>query len=209
MRKAVWLVVLLGLWGPVLYAQEEDPETGEGGTPIESEWDVYAPELYSRGDKIFNISLGVIFPTVFFNNGELINHNFSPPVGGTGSLGYSYFLNSHFNIGGEIAGMFNSTLGKSTVFIIPMGLRAGYQFVIKRFEIPLTLGLGMAPQRYLDLGLLGFYLRGGASVFFRFNPDWSFGLNSNWYWFPQWTREPSKNTDGNIVDMTLSVRYHF
>jgi hypothetical protein len=67
----------------------------------------------------------------------------------------------------------------------------------------------MAPQRYLDQGYLGFYLKGGASVYFRFNPDWSFGLNSNWYWLPQWTKDPSKNVDGNIVDLTLSVRYHF
>jgi hypothetical protein len=204
---AFLLLVLLGFWGPLLYAQEEE-EPGEDA-PIESDWDIYMPELYTRGDQTFSISLGLIFPTVFFNNGAKIPHNFSPPVGGTGSLAYNYFFGSHFNVGGEIGGMFNYTLGKSTVFIIPIGMRVGYQFILKRFEFPLTMTIGFAPQRYLEQGYFGFFMKWGAAAYFRFSPDWSFGLNSNWCWFPEWTKEPSKNVDGNIVDLTLSVRYHF
>jgi hypothetical protein len=208
---AFFLVLLLGLGIPPLSAQEEgEPGTGEDEEiPIESEWDVYMPDTYTRGDQTFIISLGLDFPTVFFNRGRLINHNFTPPLGGTGSLAYNYFFGPHFFVGGEIGGMFNYTLSESTVFIIPIGIRAGYQFVVKRFEFPLTAAIGIAPQRYLSEGYFGMFLKGGASVFFRFNPDWSFGLNSNWFWLPQWTSEPSKNVDGNMVDLTLSVRYHF
>jgi hypothetical protein len=52
-------------------------------------------------------------------------------------------------------------------------------------------------------------MKGGGAVYFRFNSDWSFGINANWYWLPQWTNERSKNVDGNIVDILLSARYHF
>jgi hypothetical protein len=130
-------------------------------------------------------------------------------VGGTGSLAYNYFLNSHLSVGGEIGGMFLYTVGKNTLFIIPVGLRLGYQFVFRRFEIPLTLIVGMAPQRYLNLGYLGLFAKGGVSLFYRFNPDWSFGVNANWGWYPQWTRDPALDVHGNIADITISARYHF
>jgi hypothetical protein len=105
--------------------------------------------------------------------------------------------------------MFASTLRENTLFIIPIGVRVGYQFILKRFEFPLALTLGLAPQRYLDLGYAGFFMKPSVSAFFRFNPDWSFGLNSAWWWVPEWTREKDKNVDGHFVDITISARYHF
>jgi hypothetical protein len=207
MRK-VWaflLVLLLSLGSleGTLHAQEDQPGS------IESEWDIYAPEFYSRGDQTFIISMGLIFPTVFFSQGNIIEHNFSPPLGGTGSLAYNYYLDSNISIGGEIGGMFNYTVAESTLFIIPIGFRVGYQFIFHRFEIPLTVTAGFAPQRYLDMGYLGFFAKAGASLYYRFNPDWSFGVNANWGWFPQWTKDPENDVDGNIADVTIAVRYHF
>jgi hypothetical protein len=210
---AFFLVFLLGIvFFPAvngLYAQEEDPGSEDDEEiPIESDWDVYMPELYSGGDQIFTISLGVTFPVIFVQNGEAITHNFFP-VGSTGNLAYNYFLDSHFNIGAEIGGLFNYTLAGNTVFIIPIGLRLGYQFVFRRFEFPLTATIGFVPQRYLNFNYLGFFMKGGASVFFRFSPDWSFGLNAVWSWYPEWTKERDKDVHGNMVDVTLSARYHF
>jgi hypothetical protein len=217
MRKApafvmITLMGFCGFNGPLLQAQEEDPGYEED-IPLESGWDGYMPDLYARGDQTFTISLGVIFPTLFLNQGKPVDHHFNP-VGGTGSFAYNHFLGSHFNVGGEIGVMFNYTLAKNTIFIIPFGLRAGYHLRISRFEFPLNLTVGMAPQRYLDYNYLGFFMKGGAGAFYRFNPDWSFGLNVDWNWFPQWPREndafvPEKNMDGNIIGLTLSARYHF
>jgi hypothetical protein len=212
MQKA-WALLLVFLLAAVLFpghrslAAQEDSEEGEE-IPIESDWDVYAPELYSRGDQTFTISLGVTFPTLFVENRKILEHNFVP-VGGTGNLAYNYFLGPRFNVGGEIGGLFNYTLGNNTVFIIPMGIRVGYQFVFRRFEFPLMFVTGIAPQRYLDLNYLGFFMKGSGSVFFRFSPDWSFGLNTVWSWYPQWTKEREKNAHGNMIDVTLSARYHF
>jgi hypothetical protein len=210
MRKAwAFLLAMLlgfGLSAGTLYAQDND--SGEGGT-IDSDWEIYAPEFYSRGDQTFIISLGVIFPTVFFNNdGDTIKHNLFT-VGGTGSLAYNYFLNSHISLGGEIGGMINYTAAQNVVFIIPIGARLGYQFVFGHLEVPFTLVLGFAPQKYLDYGYLGMFAKAGGSVFYRFNPDWSFGVNINWSWFPQWVKDSSKSVYGNIVDVTVAARYHF
>jgi hypothetical protein len=52
-------------------------------------------------------------------------------------------------------------------------------------------------------------MKAGASVFFRFNPDWSFGLNTAWAWYPEWPKDKEHSMDGNFMDLTLSARYHF
>ena len=235
MRKAWMFLLLLGLYwfsgqGALLFAQEEDfvqedqdeqqeEDEPDYYAPLETDWEGYMQELYSKGDQTFTISLGVTFPTVFLDyKGDIIKkHNLNPAVGGTiGPLTYTYFLSSHFFVGGEIAFLFNHTLGDNTLFLIPIGLQAGWQFIAHRFEFPVAMTVGVVPQRYLDEGYVGFFLKGGGAAFFRFNPDWSFGLNVNWSWYPQWPRENGERTekakktdvDGNMLGLTLSARYH-
>jgi hypothetical protein len=198
-----------------LAAQEDDEDEGggeEGGgeIPIESDWSGLMPDLYARGDQTLTITLGVLFPTVFTGKGELVGDLHDKiKIGGAGSLAYNYFLNSHLYVGGEVGGMFARTLGKNMIFLVPFGIRVGYQFVLGRFEFPLALMIGGAPQKYLDEGYFGFFMKPSASVFFRFNPDWSFGLNNAWWWVPQWTSNSSENVQANFYELTLSARYHF
>ena len=195
---------------PPLGAQED----GDGGDesepnspPIESDWDVYRPDLYARGDKTFNISLGVIFPTIFAGKGLEGNPN-NLKLGGTGSLTFNYFVGSHVFLGGELGGMFAATLGENMLYAVPFGLRAGYQFIARRFEFPLVLMVGAAPQKYLEKGYFGLIIKPGASGFFRYSPDWSFGLNAQWWMLPQWPKN-GKSVFGNFMEFTLSARYHF
>jgi len=204
---AFFLILLLGL--PILLAAQDNGDDPE----FETDWDDYTTDLYTAGDQTFMISLGVIFPTVFVNDGEVWTspeqHKFDPPVGGNGSLAFNYYLSSHFFLGGEVGGMFSPTIAKNTVFTILLGARGGYQFNIWRFEFPITAAIGMFWQTYLNNGYYGLYLKGGLAVYFRASSDWSFGITSNWYWLPQRTEKSSQNVDGNFVDLMLSARYHF
>lgn len=180
-------------------------DDGEGEVPSE-DYTGYIPDLYSRGDQFFSINLGLVFPTLFpeIHNG----HNLNIPDY-TGFLSYNFFINAHWYAGAELGGMFATSKGKNMLFIIPIGIRGGYQFVAGRFEFPVGISLGVAPQRYLDHGYPGFYMKGGGSAYFRFNPDWSFGLNAYWWWVPQWFSDPAYNVNGNFFEVTLSARYHF
>jgi len=202
-----FLMLLLILAVPGLFSQEaERPEA----PPIESEWIDYDTTLYSRGDKTFIITLGMIFPTYFGGAIEDNKHGLS--MGGTGTLSFNYFLTPNFYLGGEISGMFAGTRGDNMLFIVPFGIRLGYQFVYRRFEFPLNLMIGAAPQKKLDEGYFGPILKPGASVFWRFNPDWSFGLNTFWWFIPQWPKPQDGvryNVYGNFLELTLSARYHF
>ena len=202
-RKADIIIILLFLSLPAfVFAQADDPSG-------ETDWDSYQVELYSPGDQTFMISLGVMFPLAFINNGEVVNNNIEPPIGGTGSLIYNYFLTSKFFIGGEISGMFLPTIREYTLYVIPLGFRFGTQFIAGRFEFPIAASVGMAWHTYIDKGYYGLYLKGGGSAFFRATAGWAFGISTYYYWLPQWTDNKSENVDGHFLDLTLSARYHF
>jgi hypothetical protein len=66
--------------------------------------------------------------------------------------------------------------------------------------------VGFAPQTYLEKKYLGFFVKPGVSAFWRFNPDWSFGLNAAWWWVPQWA---ARTVHGNFLELSVSARYHF
>jgi len=204
MHKAGAIILLLLMGLSPLFAQEESDDPS-----VEDDWDEYISNLYVQGDQTIIISLGTVFPTVFLNNGNVIDHNFTPPVGGTGSISFNYFLSSHFFIGAELGGLFLFTLAGSTFFSPQIGVRAGYQFIIWRLEFPINVTVGMNWHNYLNNTYYGLYLKGGAAAFFRATPEWSFGLTVDWGWLPEWTDDRSKNIDGNIVDLMISARYHF
>jgi len=202
MRKfAAFLLILLFSFS-MLYAQENEPSDG-------GEWDIYNDDSYTRGDQTFSVSLGALFPTVLLNNGKKMNNNFSPPVGGTGTLSYNYFFTPNIFLGGEVGGTFISTLADNMYYAILLGARTGYQFYFWRMEFPLNFSIGMIWHRYLDSRYYGLYLKAGGAAYYRFSMEWSFGLGTNWYWLPQWTNERAKNTDGFMIDLLLSARYHF
>ena len=226
MRKAGAFFLILFFIFSLLYAQEPQPslkgvepkvrgsrldnEIPPEDSPDGGDWDFINSDPYTMGDQTFIISILTIFPTVFFNNdGKPINSNFNPPVGGAGSLSYNYFFNSNIFLGGEVNGTFIPTLGNNMYYGILLGARTGYQFNIWKLEFPLNISVGMVWHRYLNSKNYGFYLKGGGAAYYRYNSEWSFGIHSNWYWFPQRKSDRTKNVTGNMVDLLLSVRYHF
>jgi len=198
------ILILMTFFIGQLAAQEDGSDPA-----VEPDWEFYSTDLYVRGDQTFIISLGTVFPAVFYQGKTKLEMNFSPPVGGTGSLIYNYYLHSRLFIGGEISGLFIKTRQKNNLFIIPLGARVGTQFIAGRFEFPLNLSLGMAWHTYLDYSHYGFYMRFGASAYFRIKPEWSFGLTADWSWYPEWTNKKSTNVNGNFVNTMITARYHF
>ena len=219
-EKLLRFVFLLLMLMTVLFLHAQDAETDEededeGGINIESDWSKTV-NPYTRGDQLFCINLGLVQPLFFVEQEEgYLDTNMN--LGGLGSLGYIYFLDAHWFLGGELSGMFSSTIDKSMFYIIPIGFRGGYQFIINRFEFPLSLLIGFAPQSYSDRTYFGFFAKPAAGAFFRFNTDWSFGLNTSFWWVPQWTsktrvfsqRTSAINIHGFFWEFSLGVRYHF
>jgi hypothetical protein len=216
---AFFCILCAALLIPPLSAQEEGEEAEEPDVdteyPIPVDWN---PFRYTPGDQAFIPALGVTVPTLFLGESGALSHNIS--VGVTLSLSYIHFLTPNLFVGGEINGMAATTKRANLLYIVPFGAKVGWQFTLtqlplpfwmRRFEIPVSLTIGGAAQSYLDNeeNYFGFFLKPEVSLFFRFNQDWSFGLNVDWWWIPQWTREPSKDVYGNFLGITIAARYHF
>ena len=200
---SIFLMLALLFLGQGLFAQEWDDDDDFPYIP----WDGFAVSPYAAGDRNFAISMGLLFPTLFIGS-EIQNNEHGIRLGGMGSLAFNYFLTPNIFVGGELAGTFLRTRGRNMLYIVPFGARIGYQFIFNRFEVPVSVLLGGAGQSYLGNGYFGPIVKPGASVFWRFNPDWSFGLNTKWWFVPQWPRN-SLNVYGNFLEITLSARYHF
>ncbi|MCL2007988.1 MAG: hypothetical protein FWG77_07870 [Treponema sp.] len=198
MRRFFPLLLLLFFISPaVLIAQEGDfPEY---------DWSDFYVSPYARGDRTLHVSMGLLMPT-FVLGIEGNSHGIS--IGGTGTLSFNYFLGPNLFVGGEVSGSFAATRGSNMLYLIPMGGRVGYQFLINRFEFPFSLMLGLAPQSYLEKDYFGPVLKPGVAAYWRFNPDWSFGANAYWWMIPQWPRN-GNNTLGTFLELSLSARYHF
>ncbi|MCL2230348.1 MAG: hypothetical protein FWC01_04580 [Treponema sp.] len=202
MRKALVCLLILLAVPALIFAQDDS------SPDVETDWDDFTTDPYVRGDQSVTISLGVSFPTVFIIH-EGRHHNIEPPIGGTGSLVYTYYFGPHFFVGAEAGLLFLPTLRKDTIFIIPLGARVGTQFILGRFEFPIFASVGMVWHRLLNEGYYGMYARGGLSAFFKATSEWSFGFTSAWSWFPQWPDDPRQHVYANFVDVTVSARYHF
>ena len=213
LRALVFFLAFLFFATSGLFSQEEEDDIEP--PPIDTEWFDFDITGYDRGDRTFTISMGTIFPTVFdIDRGPSHSprdHNFRV-VGGTGSLAFNYFLSPNIFVGGELGGMFLATRGERMFFMVPFGVRVGYQFVHHRFEFPISVLVGGAPQMMQDQRYFGFITQVSASGFWRFNADWSFGLNTVWWIVPQ---RPGRqdglvhNAIGNFLTVTLAARYHF
>jgi hypothetical protein len=205
------LLLLIGLCPLAAQSGEDDWDDGSGDEIPADDWVGFMPNLYSRGDQAFGISFGVVLPTFFVaSGGEVLPRNIV--IGGTGSLSYDYFFGAHLFAGGELQGMFAPTKGDHMLFMIPVTVRVGWQFIIKRFEFPLSLGIGFAAQQFKtskSYGYTGFFAKPRASAFFRFNPDWSFGITTAWWWVPQIIKNSDDSVHGHFFEATLAVRYHF
>jgi hypothetical protein len=192
-----------------LFSQNDSEEKDEDinkELPIQSDFTSEKYSVYSQGDKVFAITLGTAIPLVFTDK----NYNVIPnnvDVGGMGSLSYFYFLTSNVFVGGELQASFSRTLGVNWLIMFPISAKTGYQFIYNKFEFPLSLAFGLTSEQYLSKSLITMFVKPELSVFFRFNPDWSFGLNAGFWWIPQWGTD--NDTYGHFLEVSLSARYHF
>jgi hypothetical protein len=204
-QRALSLFLLLFFFtcGLNLFAQEGVFPDDEFPAP---EWDDIITVPYTRGDRNFIITMGILYPAYF--GGDVENNNHGLTLGGNLSLTFNYFLNHAVFLGGELCFSFTGTRGGNMLYMVPFGARIGYQFMFRRFEFPFSLMIGAAAQSYLGMGYFGPIVKPGASAYWRFSPDWSFGLNSYWWFVPQWPHN-GHDVYGNFMELTLSARYHF
>jgi hypothetical protein len=195
MKKYLALFCCIFFLSLTVFAQTNEDEQDKDAKTEE----LYVYKMNQKGDWFVKLG-GAAFIPLQPNNMNL---------GLDLNLGFYRFLWSEFSLGGDIRVTYASTVGKNMFFSIPLMARGIYQFSFKDFEIPLSLGVGISIQNYIDRYYFGLIVNPEAGFFWRFKSDWSVGAHLGLNIMPQWYGNKDFNRTGYFLDTGLSVRYHF
>lgn len=198
MKRIIPLILALTLCAVPVLAQETD--NGESAT---------FEQFYAKnqmGDKFIKMQVSPTFPLGFFNQ----QNQPSLYVGGLLGLGFHIFLTDNFAIGGDAGFGFNATIGSNVFDYIPIVATATWQFEYKRWEFPVTAGLGFAWELYNGyLYWPGLIVEAQAGAMYRINSNWGVGGELTYMFMPEFNIDPSKNWMGNFLNITIAARYYF
>lgn len=156
------------------------------------------------GDQYLNIRIMPNFP---------LNFDDKMKTGGQITVGYGRFIMSWLAVGGEISFGYNPTIGNNMFTYIPITANVTFLPAINKFEIPITLNIGMAIENYLSNTFFpAFILRGGAGCYYRINESWSAGIEGFFTYMPQWYAKKSDrkyNDFLNVLSVSAGMKYHF
>lgn len=186
------------------YDDEGDEYIDDDDEDIYDDGSDFVYQQNGPGDQYLNIRIMPNFP---------LNFDKKIKIGGQITVGYGRFITSWLAVGAEVAFGYNPTIGSNMFTYIPMTVGATFLPAIKKFEIPITVNVGMAIENYLSNTFFpAFILRGGAGLYYRINESWSAGIEGFFTYMPQWYSDKDKrkyNDFMNIVSISAGMKYHF
>ena len=213
MKRLIYCVILVFAFLSTITAQTEparlqtaEPDDQYPTDPGSGDSQGYQP--IRKGDQYIRVALGIEVP--LFNIGpDGVETETNMNLGGAGIIGYSRFITPRVSLGGELAFAFNSTLGENIYLALPLTLKGTYEFVIGNFRVPVSLGIGGAFHSYRSRYYFGPVVKPEIGAYFQYSPEWSFGAATAWNMLPQWYDNSEDNRIGNLLDVTIGLRYHF
>ena len=200
MKKFIAICCTVFLFSTAVFSQEQDEDD-----------DRFAVEyrMNEPGDQFINIGLMVTFPLNFGGDFPLYREG-QLSTGGAGTIGYHRFLTSWFAVGLDVSFGYNPTIGENMFTYVPFVFCFTVQPTIKKFEFPITMGIGAAVESYLNRTYFpGLTLKPEAGIFYRVTPSWSFGIKGNFMYLPPWYEDSENNDHGNFSSVVIAARYHF
>ncbi|WP_273066133.1 TP0733 family outer membrane beta-barrel protein [Treponema berlinense] len=200
MKKFIAICCTVFLFSTAVFSQEQDEDD-----------DRFAVEyrMNEPGDQFINIGLMVTFPLNFGGDFPLYREG-QLSTGGAGTIGYHRFLTSWFAVGLDVSFGYNPTIGENMFTYVPFVFCFTVQPTIKKFEFPITMGIGASVESYLNRTYFpGLTLKPEAGIFYRVTPSWSFGIKGNFMYLPQWYEDSENNDHGNFSSVVIAARYHF
>ena len=165
---------------------------------------------YALGDQTMSINAGLFVPLFLFDNnlnGALFGSQLT--FGAVGSLTWAAYVTPQIRLGADVGGNFTLSPNSNILLMLPFVAKVAYVFTFYPFELPVSFGIGMNIVKYVDKSSLDLLLRPGASFYWIYNSNWSFGVNLL-YWFDmQFNTDPSLSRYGNFLEFSLSALYHF
>ena len=175
----------------------------------EEEQAVMALPVHSLGDQTLSISAGVFIP-LFFQRFTL-PFQYLPMtlnrLGGTGTLQWNAYLGPYFRMGIEVSTAFSVDPNRNPLVMLPITIKGAYVLNVSRFEFPFFLSAGINIIRYQDWSHLDLIFKPGFAAYWRYDANWSFGVNFTWWLDMQF--EGADSMMLNALEVTPSVFYHF
>ena len=197
-KRTLLLALLIGLCATYnAYAQEDA-----------------AIDIYGTGDQVFSINAGTILPLfILGSDGSAVGGFSKLTVGAAGSLRWGSFINNEMTLGVDLGGMFAFTKLERVLIMLPVTGMYTYAIRFYPFEVLLQAGLGVIFIKLEDDFNIMPILKPGASFYWNYSGEWSFGLQGEYWFVPDiyvGTNVPAEHTSfGNFLGITLTVLYHF
>lgn len=194
MKRFLLVLLTFSLLTGTIFAEEEyEADEYDDG---------YVYEQNAAGDQYIKADFFANLPLSF--NGKLY-------VGAGFNLGYYRFLNNWLAIGGEIAPIWNLSIGQKSLIMLPITLGAFVQPTIKNFEFPIGITLGIASTTWQNNITMFpcFVAKATGGAWYRFNEGWSFGIDASFMWIPQYFENPKYNSNGLFIQTGIALRHHF
>lgn len=175
-------------------------------------------DTYTLGDQTLTVSAGLLLPLFTYLPGDQVSgesvNNTNLSLGGHLSLQWNAFLNSRLAIGAEMGGMFAIDRHGEALLMVPVTVRMSYLVSFAQFDVPLFANAGAGFMKLADLVNVSLILRPGLSVYYRYDPNWSFGGTVSFWMIyePIWGNAPpgeAQNALATLVDFSPQLVYHF
>jgi hypothetical protein len=196
-------------------AQPGDSQQGTapGNAPVATPSDGSAGEStdsnpFLPGEQSIGLSAGLHIP-MFLT--PVTNHGVQNiDLGGSFSFSYQYFLAQGWAVGGNIAASFNSTIGGSSIFTLPLGVTGAYWWAKVPFEFSIGAEAGAYMMRENGNGMFGPFAKAGGGAYWRISPSWGVGLQANLWFVPEihYGAYSSLSQYGGFVETSLAAVYH-
>lgn len=178
-----------------------------------------------QGEMFIRFSLGLTVPLFshFFNDPSIGNKGYTNnsklygvPVGGSAAIDFMYYLENNWGVGVELGLLLLETQANYQS-LVTVGARGQYMLRRWPFDIPFSLGLGIAfNSLYIEdidsLLYAGPYIKPDFGFFYNINDKWSVGFNTTFLVVSEFYFKEEKKKQSNFStfwDITLSARYRF
>lgn len=171
-------------------------------------------DVYGIGDQTFSISAGTILPLFISGvDGTTVGGFSKLSLGAAGSLRWTTFLNNEMALGVDLGGMFALTKLDRALIMLPLSGIFTYAVRFYPFEVLLQGSLGVNFLKLEDDLYIGPIVKPGASFYWNYSGEWSFGIQAEYWFVPEvyfGNSVPSVHSAfGNFLGITLRTLYHF
>lgn len=178
------------------------PSSPEDANPVPSN------SPYLPGEQTIGIAIGLQIPSFILPKTDQGASNIS--LGGNFGFSYQYFVARGFAIGGDLSASFNSTIGGSSVFILPLGMTAAYWWTKLPFEFSIMGEGGVYMMRENQQGIFDPFAKAGFGAYWRVSSGWSLGIQPSFWFIPEihYGKYSSLTQYGGFIDTSIAAVYH-